>query len=227
MSRGSRTPGLAEVLRETTQAFLEDTHIALPARVERYDAATQTVDVQPVVKHAFQDEEGARQVERLPVIVAVPVLFPRFGKFRITFPVNVGDGVLLVFSEQALDVWMSEGGEVDPLDDRRSHLTDAVALPGLYDLKRVLQPTDANAMTMGHDEGVQIYITETGINIGSNTGAQLEAAALGDSIDNYLGNAADPLSLRFWLQALATFVAFPTPYPPPVGLKSASVQVKK
>lgn len=226
MSRTSRTPSLAEVIRESAIAFFDDMHFALPARVERYDNTKQLVDVQPVVKRPFLDEEGVRQVERIPVVPAVPVLFPRFGKFRITFPVSAGDGVLLVFSEQALDVWMSEGGEVDPLDDRRSHLTDAVALPGLYDLKRTLQPTNEGAMTLGHDDGVQIYITESGINLGSNTGAQLEAAALGDSIDSYLGSLA-PTSLRTWLQALATLVGFVTPYPVPTGLKSASIQVKK
>jgi len=46
-------------------------------------------------------------------------------------PVAVGDTGLLVFCDGSLDVWLSKGGLVDPLDDRHHALSDAVFIPGL------------------------------------------------------------------------------------------------
>lgn len=45
--------------------------------------------------------------------------------------VSVGDTGLLVFCDDSLDVWLSKGGLVDPLDDRHHALSDAVFVPGL------------------------------------------------------------------------------------------------
>lgn len=183
MSDTSRSPTLSEVLREVFGSFMDDVHVAMPCRVESYDAATQCVNLQPVIKQAYLDEEGERVAARLPVLVNCPVQFPGGGKFRVTFPITAGDTGMAIFSESSLDVWLKEGGEVDPLDDRRFHLSDAVFLPGIRSRKNALAEAPTDRMTLGADAGVQVHIDEDHINLGSNNPAELQFVALSEKVD--------------------------------------------
>lgn len=115
--------------------------VALPGRVESYDPATQKANVQPLIMESYADDLGDAQVERLPVVTNVPICFPGAGPYRVTFPVAVGDTVLLVFCSSSIDRWLSRGGEVDPQDARHHDISDAVAIPGLFDFAHV--PTEA------------------------------------------------------------------------------------
>jgi hypothetical protein len=110
---------------------LAEVHVALPGRVVSYDSAKQSADVQPLIRQPFENEEGDRQVDSLPIVTHVPVVFPGAGPISMTWPIPAGTTGLLVFSEASLDKWLNEGGEVDPLDDRRHALTDGVFIPGL------------------------------------------------------------------------------------------------
>src|SRR5688572_20732449 len=100
---------LAQVISRAIDVRLTDMHTNFPARVVRYDADSQQVDVQPLVQAVFEDEAGERRSEPLPIITSVPVVFPGAGGYRITFPIKAGDQdgdtVLIVCSEASLDVW--------------------------------------------------------------------------------------------------------------------------
>lgn len=119
--------------------------VALPGRIESYNASTQKANVQPLILEEHTDDIGERQIERLPVVTDVPVCFPGCGGMRVTFPVKVGDTVLLVFCSSSIDRWLARGGEVDPEDTRHHNISDAIALPGLFDFAHVptSAPTDA------------------------------------------------------------------------------------
>lgn len=127
----ANSPTLVEAIRRAMEASSSEICTALPARVESYDAAAQRASVQPLIRRTYQDESGARQVERLPVISDVPVSFPGAGDYSISWPLAKGDIVLLVFSQASIDKWLTSGKDVDPLDDRRHSLNDAIAIPGL------------------------------------------------------------------------------------------------
>ena len=67
------------------------------------------------------------------MIYNVPVLFPRSRKAAVTFPLEKGDTVLLVFAERSLDEWIEKGGnKVSPEDPRRHDMSDAIAIPGCF-----------------------------------------------------------------------------------------------
>lgn len=223
MSNASRIPRLSEVIREHILSQLSEMHIALPGRVESYDPVKQMASIQPVIKQAFIDEEGARQVERLPVIPGVPVQFPQGGGYRLTFPIAAGDSGLLVFSETSLDVWLSVGGEVDPLDDRRSHLTDAIFIPGVRSFAAPISDAHQTKLSLGKESGPQLFIGDNKIQLGGETSVQ--GAGLGENIEDYLLSLS-PASLRTWLQGLATAIGYLTPYPSLATLKSSIVEVK-
>lgn len=168
----SRTPTLAEVLQAAIDARLVDVHTSIPAKVTRYDAAKCLVDAAPLIRGPVLAEDGSTSYTALPVVPNVPVSFPGAGGFRVTFPISIGDVVLLVFSEASLERWLQFGGEVDPQDPRRFALSDAVAIPGVRPFADVqAAATDA----------VVIESNGSDVRLGTKTAA--EALALASKVD--------------------------------------------
>lgn len=154
-----RTPSLSQVIQNHLGHAFARMHVSMVARVEKYDASKQSVDVQPLVKERALDPESDEIVAtRLPVITNVPLMFPGVGNCAITFPVNVGDTVLLVFSDYSLDVWLSQGGEVDPLDTRSHHLSDAVAIPGVRSFSAPMTGIDTTHTVIGQQGGTSDFV---------------------------------------------------------------------
>lgn len=127
-------PNEEEFVRAWIEHALADVHTARPARVQRYDAATQTVDLVPLVRHAVELPDGTIAHEDLPVLPSVPVLWPRTADHFIAFALAPGDMVLVVFCDAAIGHWRAatDGGITDPGDLRRHSLSHGVAIPGLF-----------------------------------------------------------------------------------------------
>lgn len=150
------TPTHARILIDAMDARLARVRVALPGRVEAYDPSSQQAEVQPLIMDGDEDPDngGARVARQLPKLLSVPIQFPGSGKFRITWPVNPGDTVLLVFTSSAIDYWLAVGGMVDPADDRNHDISDAVAIPGLFDFAHVPTQAPTTAMTFHASSGL-------------------------------------------------------------------------
>lgn len=175
----SVTPNLAELIDASLDARLDGLMTALPGRVMSYSSSDQTADVQPLIKAAYVDETGARRVELLPIVTHVPIVFPGGGGNSHTWPVSEGDTVLLVFSTASLDKWLDgDGRAVDPGDDRRHNLSDAVAIPGLRPRGASLgsEAVHPTAMVLAADE----------VRIGGAT--EVEPTLMGNSFLDALGD---------------------------------------
>lgn len=153
-----QTPSLSDVISGAIDIRLEDLHTAMPAKVTAYDRTTQSISAQPLIKQGTLNEEGDRQVTAYPVITHVPVCFPGSGGFSITWPIAVGDIVLLVFASGSLDKWLSVGGHVDPNDDRRHNLSDAIAIPGLRPFSGAIDGLSSTHMEIQAAPGAEIRI---------------------------------------------------------------------
>lgn len=146
------TPSLRSLLDRALDTRLAGLHVALPGRVVAYDSTRQVVDVQPLVMAPYEDELGERRTERLPIVQDAPLLFPGGGSYRMTWPVSAGDTVLLVVCSSAIGRWKLSGAEDDPWDDRRNHLSDAVAVPGLFDLAHIPTTAPSSGMVLHADD---------------------------------------------------------------------------
>jgi hypothetical protein len=176
----SYSPTLADVIDTALTRRLQGVHTALPARVEAYDAATQTVDAQPLVQAFALEEDGTFTWYALPVVTHVPVTFTGGGGFRGTYPVAQGDTVLLVFAEASLDAWQPAGGVSQPPDLRRHHLADAIAIAGLHDDGKPWTGASTSAATWGKDGGPQVVARAAGIELGGDdANPPTEALVLG------------------------------------------------
>ena len=125
------TPSMTSAIKRLVETALQEVRIGVPARVESYDAATNSCSVKPLIMENYYDEENNLVGESLPVIGDVPVLFPGVGAFSLTFPLSIGDTVWLMFSTSSLEAWLTYGGEVDPKREQKFSLSDAVAYPGV------------------------------------------------------------------------------------------------
>lgn len=116
------------VVRQLIEQRLLDCHYCLPGRIEKYDRATRKADVKPLLKK--KDNTSART---LPVITNVPVAMYSTNNNTafIDFPVKRGDTGIILFSERSLDLWLVQGGDIDPKDPRKFDLSDGIFIPGL------------------------------------------------------------------------------------------------
>jgi hypothetical protein len=190
------TPSLSNVLDDAQDSRLNELHVSIPGRIEAYDAGSGRATVQPLVKRGYIDEQGDRQVETLPVVTDVPVLFLGAGGFRFTLPVSVGDVVLLVFTSCSIDRWLVKGGLVDPQDDRRHCLSDAIAIPGLRDFGHAWSSPASDVASIGHDAGAQITFRQQELRLGGDNASQFiplmsDLVALKQAITSWTPVAGD------------------------------------
>jgi hypothetical protein len=139
-------PGFTEVVMRLIESQLVDLNVSFPARVESYNRTLQSCSVKPLVSRGVRVENGERVVDQHPVLVNVPVVFPGSGQTADTWELERGDTVLLVISSRSLDRLLVRGGEVDPEDDRRHNINDAVAIPGFRDFAHPIPPEGYSAL---------------------------------------------------------------------------------
>jgi hypothetical protein len=129
----SRRPNMGEWFNVSVEALKGKIRCALPGRVEAYDSNTQRAAVKPLLQGLLRNADGSTTSTSIGVLNEVPVLMLQGGGVQVKLPVAKGDIVLLVFCDRSLDIWKAKGGEVDPVDLRQHHLSDAVAIPCLRD----------------------------------------------------------------------------------------------
>lgn len=106
--------------------------VSQPALVKAFNAKDGTCDVLPLLPDDYVDRTNQRQLLPLGLISNVPIAYPQGGGFRLTWPLTPEvDQVELLFNDRSLERWKSTGQMVDPIDVRRHHQNDAVAVAGL------------------------------------------------------------------------------------------------
>lgn len=175
-----KTPQLSDVQLTLLARAKFEIRVAMPAVVQAYDATKQTVDVQPLLQELQKNDDGTTQPVTLPVVPSVPVVFPGGGGFRVTFPIQQGDIVLLVCADRSIDRWSagSGGQPVDPVALTRHMLADAFAIPGVHPLGAPLQSAPTVGATLGQDNGLQVTFMPNHIEVGGKS----DAAALASSV---------------------------------------------
>lgn len=119
---------LNDAIALATNYALTAIHTALPGSIISYDYTTQKAVIQPLLNKVWSDGTTTP----MPVLENVPVIFPRAGGASLTFPVVEGNTCLLLFIERSIDLWLTQGGQVNPDDPRKFDLSDAVAIMGLF-----------------------------------------------------------------------------------------------
>lgn len=166
------TPTLTEVLKDAIGAFQTELMTATIGKVLVYDPVLESVNVQPVIRHAV-NLAGETDHEELPVLPNVPVVWPEAGGFHFSMPIRPGDHVLLVFTHDHIGFWRESGTVSDPGLLARHDLSNAIAIPGIRPVTKPLSKdlthlaARAAGLVMGKDgSNEQIQVNDLGILLG-------------------------------------------------------------
>ncbi|WP_346828422.1 Gp138 family membrane-puncturing spike protein [Serratia inhibens] len=136
-----------------TDDIMSNLRVALPGIIQSFDPETVTCVVQPAVKGYESDDAGKKSSLSLPLLVDVPVIFPRGGGVTLTFPVKAGDECLLVFSDRCIDFWWQNGGVQESVDSRMHDLSDAFAIVGPQSQVQKISDISTSAAQFRSDDG--------------------------------------------------------------------------
>jgi len=139
-----------KVLSDTIFSMLR---VSMPGIIQSFDPIACTCTVQPAISGQVADEAGEFKSAPLPLLVDVPVVFPRGGGCTITFPVKAGDECLVVFSDRCIDFWWQNGGVQEAVDPRQHDLSDAFAFIGPQSQAEVIGNISTSTLQMRTDDG--------------------------------------------------------------------------
>lgn len=125
---GDEDPDIVDIILDAIRSNQLEINTFMPGVVTSYEALLNTVSVQPSFKRTMIDPP---ELVRRPELTDVPVVFPRTATGGLSFPIEVGDPVGLIFSQRSMDDWLLTGLEGQVFDSRLHDINDAIAIPGL------------------------------------------------------------------------------------------------
>lgn len=138
---------------------IKELHTQMPGIIVSFNSTKQTAQVQPAIKRIFRTEDENTIVTlipaNLPVLINVPVYFPRGGGYSMTFPVSAGDECLIQFCERSIDRWHQNSGVQEPGARRFHSLSDAVCTVGLSSIPNAIPNFFAEGIELKKDDGTQ------------------------------------------------------------------------
>jgi hypothetical protein len=131
MRQSERVNDLEEALRAILRGFQANVQTAAPGIVQSYNAAKGTVVVQVAIQANVTDlETGVVTPETIDFLQDVPVHYQSGGGFVATFPIQQGDGALIIFASRCIDGWWATGKVSAQSESRMHSLSDGFALIG-------------------------------------------------------------------------------------------------
>ncbi|RQR87733.1 MULTISPECIES: Gp138 family membrane-puncturing spike protein [unclassified Burkholderia] len=121
-----------EALRVAIDGLRSGLWTAMPGIIQSFSASAVTATVQIAIKGVVHTPDGKAQFVNMPLLVDVPVHFPRGGGCTLTFPVANGDECLVVFAARCIDGWWQSGGIQPPAEQRIHDLSDGFAFVGFF-----------------------------------------------------------------------------------------------
>lgn len=167
-----------------------DLRVAVPCIVKSFDPAKQTITAQPVIRENILQDLVVTPVD-LPLLVDIPVCFPRAGIYALTFPIQPGDECLVIFADMCYNAWWQNGGEKNLQETKRRHdLSDGIAIFGIWSQPRVLQNySEDTAQLRNENGGTFIEIDGDTVNIVTDNNANLNVTIAGNATIHADGDA--------------------------------------
>ena len=172
---GDRRSSLSNAIQLGIDSALKELHTCLPAEVISFNAAEQTADLQISIKRKIGSE-----LVLLPVLKSVPIRYQRSSTYSITFPLEVGDHVMVIFCERSIDTWLEQGGIKEPSDIRKHDLSDAFATPMMYPKPDVIPDFNSDDLEIKTNSGnAKIIVKASGeVHIETDSDTKITSGSL-------------------------------------------------
>lgn len=127
---------------------------AMPAIVQSVDFSKMTLTCQIAIKGRMQNPDSTVSSVNISLLHDVPIVFPSAGGFTLTFPIDAGDEVLVVFASRCIDSWWQTGGyENEPMEYRMHDLSDGFAIPGPKSQPKKISAISSTSVQLRNDAG--------------------------------------------------------------------------
>ncbi|ELQ6225166.1 Gp138 family membrane-puncturing spike protein [Cronobacter turicensis] len=182
VSTEARLGGQQEFAAALAHHISAGLRVALPGIIQSFNPQAVTCVVQPAIRGKRSDDDGSERSVKLPLLVDVPVVFPRGGGCTLTFPVAAGDECLVIFADRCIDFWWQSGDVQEPVDPRMHDLSDAFALVGPMSQQRKISNISVSATQLRTDDGAAVIELAVGHDISLRTPGRLTASAQGGTV---------------------------------------------
>lgn len=146
---------LRNLLQSHIDLMQTQMYTSLPAIVTDISLyeSENVISVRPTID--FMHADG--QINECATIFNVPVINPSAGGGLLSFPIKVGDTVLLEFSMRNIEEWLEgDGGPVTESTMRCHDMSDAIAIVGLYTKTSHLQPDPKDVVLKFSESEIRI-----------------------------------------------------------------------
>ncbi|WP_434462869.1 Gp138 family membrane-puncturing spike protein [Serratia plymuthica] len=168
------------VLKAVADSVSTGLRVAMPGIIQSFDAVAVTATIQPAVKASVRQPDGTVASVAMPLLVDVPVEFPRGGGVTLTFPIKPGDECVVEFADRCIDYWWQNGGVQEPVDPRQHHLADAFARVGPQSQAKKISGISTSAAQLRTDDGAAFIEINPGSHaVTVTTPGKLTASAQG------------------------------------------------
>ncbi|EPP7097557.1 Gp138 family membrane-puncturing spike protein [Klebsiella michiganensis] len=169
VSDKTRSGALAQVLASERKTLNEQLRVAMPGIIQSFDPDAVTAVVQPAIRYIERDNDGNKLTNDYPLLVDVPVVFPRGGGCTLTFPVKAGDECLVIFADRCIDFWWQSGGIQEPVDERMHDLSDAFCIVGPQSQAKKISGISTTSAQLRTDDGSAFIEVSAGGDITATT----------------------------------------------------------
>lgn len=148
-----------DVLDTIITSYLRDNvYTSLPAKVKGVSSFGNKQFVDVVIDVARKRTTGSVDSGAGLTFYDVPIVMPSAGGGMLSFPVAVGDTVLLVFSMRSIELWKrgDASEESIPTDSRHYNKNDAIAISGLYTSSTNLRPSTTDVELKFKNSSIKI-----------------------------------------------------------------------
>lgn len=161
VSEVERLQNQSDLLQAVMRNAAYSLRVAMPGVIVDFNATAQTCSIDL----AIQDRvvlNGKTQYLQIPRLLDVPVVLPRAGGFTLTMPIKAGDECLVVFADMCINAWWASGNAADGKGGyigtqherpRRHDFSDAFAIVGCWNQKRVISNYNTSAAQLRSDDG--------------------------------------------------------------------------
>ena len=150
--------------------ILNQLHCACVGIVTSVNFDEQTLEAIPATKIKVINKDFEESEVNLPLIVDIPFMFPKSGKYSITMPIEIGDECLLIFTDTDFSAWWQSGEIQSPQTAFKHHLSNAIAIVGISSLKTAVNNYNPNAIEIRNaDASEKISLSAGNITLKSAT----------------------------------------------------------
>ncbi len=139
------SPTLASLLELFKDNLMMRLNCHQVGEIVSFDASTQTAEVKIKM---LKMRNGV--LEDYPILVDCPCIVLGGGEGRITFPIQAGDGCIVMFNDRDIDNWYAGGQTMLPRTERKHSFSDAIALVGIRNLQNKITDYFVNGVELKH-----------------------------------------------------------------------------